>query len=558
MKNYPKLCLGILLSLICSSLFAKDSNERVELMKYAIKIESSLRHETKWDEVSWFEKFKIIEEAYAYKEGETCLVLGFKSQFKNGLCRLSKAEGIKEYKEQCPQSSLPCNPQIFGKASADKPFCVPQNSGRDLSKSCAKETFSHLAKKTKAAELKDIPNMTRANFDLDKIDLSKMSPEVEKEFNGIFSHTDSSLDAAISFTEGLCSDLKATTQTGHQPTDLKTCESHLALLKKGKVAAPEKEKEEKMEAEKKEEEEEVVVENKVITPPPAATPEAEECVVEPVLDKPTQENIKDVKKVTEQSDASAMMNCVNKLEAHQIVAKQIEGIDGHNRERDRYYGYWHQLDGEKKFGRLCDSSTNDNAIFTFVGPKGFSSVNVPAANFKNGISRISSNGKEYYVVRDAFGDYFELIAKDKLVSAPAGTREDIRIYHKQGGAGIDKVTPVEAVNLDDAKACIRERLDEYVDWITYPKGIPPSAKEYNLDVGIYNNSHSNPAARSELNARYTRTVEEIKKEQFAQVMNDVPDCKGILSEEVFSKQYDKDHAERIRLYQQFRKILNLN
>lgn len=548
MKNYPKLCLGILLTLICSNLFAQVANERVELMKYAIKIESALRHETEWNEVSWFEKIKVIEEAYAYKEGETCLVLGFKSQFKNGMCRLSKADGIKEYKDQCPQSSLPCNPQVFGKASAEKPFCVPQNSGKDLSKSCAKETFNHLAKKTKAPELKDIPKMSREKFDLNKIDLSKMSPEVSKEFNSIFSHSDSSLDSAISFTEGLCSDLKVTTKTGHQPSDLKTCESHLALLKKGKVAEPEQKKE-------------VVVnktDKKVTTPPATTIPEGEECVVEPVIDKPTQENITDVKKVTDQSDSSAMLACVNGIEANKVVAKQLEGIEAFNKERDRYYGYWHQIDGEKKFGRLCEnSSTDDNALFAFVGPKGFTTVNVPAKNFNNAVSRISSNGKEYYVVRDAFGDYFELIAKDKLTSAPREAQEDIRIYHKKGGGAVDKVAPVAADKLDEAKVCIRERLDEYLDWMTYPAGILPSVPDYNKDVGIYNNSHSNPQERAKLVAKYTRTVEEIKKEQFAQAINDVPDCKGILSEEAFSKQFDKDHAERIKLYQQFRGILNI-
>lgn len=549
MKNYQKLSLGILLSIFALNVFAIEANKRVELMKYAIKVESALRHETEWNEVSWFEKINFIEQAYAYKEGETCLVLGFKSQFKNGMCRLSKADGIKKYKNQCPPSSLPCNPQVFGKPATDKPFCIPQNSGRDLSKSCAKETYSHLATVSDAPELKEIPKMSGAKFDLNKIDLSKLSPAVLKEFDSIFSHTDSSLESAISFTEELCGELKETTKTGHQPSDLKTCESHLALLKKGKPSV----KKPAPEAEPAEEE----VKEEQVAAKKETTPDGEECVVEPVLDKSTHENIKDVKKVTDQGDSIAMLSCVNKLEAHKVVAKQIEGIEEHSRQRDRYYGYRHEMDGEKKFGRMCDSSTNDKATFTFVGPKGFTSVDVPAANFKNGVSRISSNGKEYYVLRDAFGDYFELIAKDKLASAPAGTREDIRVYHKKGGAGLDPVQPVQTEKLDEAKACIRERLDEYVDWITYPKGVPPSATEYNKDVGIYNTSHSDPAARAALVARYTPTVEEIKKEQFTQVMKDVPDCKGILSEEVFSKHYNKDHAERIKLHQQFRDILNI-
>ena len=560
MKSYSKLCLGILFTLICSRVSANEAQKRVELMKYAISIESALRHETEWNEVSWFEKIKLIEEAQAYKEGETCLVLGFKSQFKNGMCRLSKADGIKEYKEQCPQFTLPCNPQIFGKASSDKPFCIPQNSGRDLSKSCAKQTFTHLAEKTKSPELKKITGMG-ASFDLGKIDLSKMSPEVSKEFGAIFSHSDSTLESAIAFTEGLCSDLKVTTKTGHQPSDLKTCESHLALLKKGSspVVKKEEDKKEEKKEEKPEEKKEVVVaEKKVTTPPKQTTSDGEVCEIEPVLDKSVQQNIKDVKKVTEQSDTAALLTCVNKMEAHPIVAKQIEGIEGHNQERNRFYGYRHKMDGEQKFGRLCEnSSTESNALFAFVGPSGLTSVNVPAANFKNGVSRISSNGKEYYIVRDAFGDYFELIAKDKLTSAPPDTQEDIRVYHKKGGAPVDKVAPVTEAKREEAKVCIRERLDEYMDWITYPRDVLPNAKDYNADVGIYNSSHSNPTERAKLVAKYTRSLEDIKKDYFSKTMEDVPDCKGIMSEEVFSKQFDKDHAERIRLYNQFRNILNI-
>ncbi len=545
MQGQLKLGLGIFLFVLCSNLFANEAQNRVELMKFAIKMESTLPHETEWNEVSWFEKFKLIEEAYAYKEGETCLVLGFKSQFKNGMCRLSIADGIKDYKNKCPKSTLPCNPNVFGKASADKPFCVSQNLGKDLSKFCAKETFSLLAKITNAPELKDIPKSSPANFDLNKINFSSMSPTVSKTFDSIFNHDDATLDSAISFTESLCNDLKVVTKTGHQPMDLKTCESHLALLKKGKVPSSEK-------AIAKEKSPVVIAQKKI------ATVKDEECIIPQTLEKSIQENIKDVKQVTNHSESAALLNCVNKIEAHKVVAPKLVGIADFAKERDRYFGYWHQMDGEKKFGRMCEeNSTNDNAVFNFVGPKGFSMVNVPATNFKNGVSRISSNGKEYYLIRDAFGDYFELIAKDKVSSAPPGSQEDIRIYLKKGGAAINHVTTVPAANFGQAKLCIRERLDEYLDWITYPTGVLPNVLDYNKDIGIYNSSHSDPKARAALINKYKRSVDEIKKEEFEKAMKDLPDCKEILSEEDFSKQYDKDHEEVIKLYLKFREILKL-
>lgn len=562
MNNFSKLCFGLLLILTCSQLFAQSALKRVELMKYAIKTESALRHETKWVEVGWFEKIKFIEEAYAYKEGETCLVLGFKSQFKNGMCRLSVAEGIKEYKKECAGGYLPCNPQIFGKPSAVKPFCVSQSSGNELSKSCAKETFNHLAQKSKAPELKDIPAMSAKKFDLDKVDLSKISPELNAEFTAIFKHEDASLDEAVKFTEGLCEDLKISTKSGHQPFDLKTCEGHLALLKKGNVTfSPEKKEEKKEEIDEKSEDVDSDKSSVSHTHPnqtPKKVMEEEEECVEPILDKKTEENIKDVQDVTNQSDATAMMACIQNIEKHKVVAKQLIDIAEFDKERDRYFGFWHQLNGEKQFGRLCENSTEDTAVFSFLGSKGFLGVKVPIAHIKEQVSQVSYNGETYYLVRDMLGDYFELIPKKKLTSAPKEAQEDIRTYHRKGGAGVDAITPIAADKIEDAKACIRGRVDEYADWITYPETILPNAKEYNADVKIYNDSiGSGKDPGDSLRPKYSRTIDEIKKDQFATLMKDVPDCKGILSEEEFSRKFDIDHKDRIKLYNQFRGVLGI-
>lgn len=559
MRKFSPLGYGLWLLLLPTSLYANDVSKRVHLMKYSIKMEAALPHETKW-EVSWLDQLKIIEEAYAYKEGESCLILGFKSQYKNGKCRIADAEDIKDYKSQCQGNSLPCNPQVFGKPSAEKPFCVTPGV-KELSKACAKEAFSHVAKNSKAPELQAVPSMSLQKFDLDKIEMGSMSSELSSGLSALFKHDDSSLEAAIKFTESLCEDLKLSTKSGHQPLDNKICQAQLSFLKKGLGTT---------EQPKLETEDDASHLTANVTPPidlkltQEDKPKEEvsvvqpEVCVDPILEEKTEENIKDVQKVTEPSPASALMTCVNKIEAHKIVATQNEGISGYNRERKRDLGYWHQLDGEKQFGRMCENlSTDEVATFTFVSPGGFSTVNVKAANIKNQISRVSSKGKEYYLVRDMFGDYFELVAKEKLNSAPQATQEEIRRYLRTVG-GVDNVVPVPAEKQEEAKACIRERLDEYLDWITYPTGILPTPKEYNADVAIYNASISSGKPGEELKPKYSKTVDEIKKELFEKAMTDVPDCKGILNEEIFSKQFDKDHADRIRLYNQFRTILNLD
>lgn len=560
----------LVITFLISSLpsFAAKIHERVELMKYAIAVESALPHETKW-EVTWLEQFKLIQEAYAYREGETCLVLGFKSQYKQGKCRLSSAEGIKDYKKQCSGDSLPCNPKIFGKPSPDQPFCISKNSGKELSKYCAKETFNHLAEKSNSPALKDIAKMSAKAFDLSKIDLSKMDKSLSDAFSAVFKDADSDLESAVKFTRELCEDLKLSTKRGHQPFDVRTCEGHLALLEKGKTPVaetksetPKEKKEENKEEKTKVAEEEKKVDEKKDEKSDVVQMDMpdEECV-DPLLDKKVEENIQDVKNVADQEEAKAWLLCINKIEAHSKVAPQLKDIAEHSKERDRYFGYWHQLDGQKQFGLLCNpkSDNDSHEVFTFLGPNGFSQVQSPANEYTGVINRMSYKNKEYYIVQDMLGEYFELHEKSKLTSAPKGTQDDIKKFHKQGQGSIAPLEPVPADKIVQAKMCIRQRIDEYVDWITYPRGVLPNVADYNADVKIYNDSvTSGKDPREALKGKYTRTVDEIKKEYFAGVIKDLPECQGIISEEDFSRQFDKDHEERIKLHNKFRSILELD
>lgn len=569
-----KFSFSLILCFLSFSLFAKSPQQRVELMKYVIKQESKMRTDTKWDEVSWYQKIKLIEDAYAYKEGESCLILGFKSHFTNGMCRLSAAEGVSEYRKQCEGTDLPCNPQVFGKPSSDKPFCIAKASGRELSKSCAKKTFEHLASTSKSEALKDIEKQSIKEFNLDKIDLSQIDEALSQAMQSIFKSEDSDLEAAIKFTKELCEDLKLATQTGHQPLDVKTCQSHLALLEKGKLPAKAKEEEKEedpKEKEKKTEEpdapEKVDVEGethevaplkKMISADPAVKKE-EECV-EPALDKKLDDNIKDVKKVTDAEEPKAWLACINKIEAHKIVAPKIKDINEFSKEWGRYYGYWHNLDGQKQFGIQCNPKSDDDTheVFTFLSPTGFTQVKAPANEHTGLVIRMTSKAKEYYIVQPMIGDYFEVVDKAKIKTATSGTQEDVRAFLKKGPGSVAPLLPVAEDQLDQAKMCVRQRIDEYADWITYPTGILPNVKEYNADIGVYNSTIGKGLPGEELKKKYTRSVEQVKKDMFAEMMTDLPECQGILSEEDFSKQYDKDHAERIKLYNQMRGYLGMN
>lgn len=564
-----KMSLTLIMCLLSFSLFAKTASERVDLMKYVIKQEGKLRLDTKWEEASWFQKFKLIDEAYAYKEGEACLILGFKSTFKNGMCRLSAAEGLKEYKKQCSGGELPCNPQVFGKPSADKAFCVSQSAGRELSKACAKETFDHLATTSKSEVLKDLEKKSLKEFDLDKIDLSKIDEPLNQAMQSIFKAEDSNLDAAIKFTKDLCEELKLSKKSGHQPMDVKTCESHLALLEKGNVTFNKTDKPKKEKEKKDEDAEETVTEDKAEdkkdeTPQKKVvqtdTPTEEECV-EPVLDKQVDENIKDVQKVTEAEEPKAWLACIDKIEAHKKVAPQLKSIADFAKERDRYFGYWHNLDGQKQFGIQCNPAGDDDTheTFTFLSPAGFTQVKAPANEHTGVVLRMTSKGKEYYIVQDMIGDYFELHEKDKLKSAPKGTQEDVRNFHKKGQGSVSPLLPVPADKTDDAKMCVRQRIDEYASWITYPTGILPGVTDYNKDVATYNTSiQSGKKPVDVLGEKYAKSVDQIKKEAFESLSTDLPECKGILTENEFNKEYDKDHAQSIILYNKMRGYLGLD
>jgi hypothetical protein len=226
----------VVISLSLNPAYAASSmsalNARVKLVEYAVQFEKTHPLDTRSLSIQWNEILSLISSAEAYANGEACLVLGFKSTFQNNLCKLSSAEGAAAYTDQCSDGTLPCNPTIFGKADS-KIFCAPANSGNELSKSCAFETFQYLDQKSNHA-IPGFADMSAKTFDIAKLKISEKSPALLSAAQTLFSGKDASLDKAFQFASQLCQDISTGKKTGNQPEDLKTCQKYLSFLEKAK------------------------------------------------------------------------------------------------------------------------------------------------------------------------------------------------------------------------------------------------------------------------------------------------------------------------------------
>ncbi len=127
------LILFLVFSACLHTVHAKDKEntlKRLSLMSYVTHVETLYPYNLEWSYKS-AEIFNLFSKAYAYKEGDPCLILGFQSTYKNGMCRLSLADGAKEYRGSCSKGKYACNPQVFGSTDS-KPFCVSAALGSEL------------------------------------------------------------------------------------------------------------------------------------------------------------------------------------------------------------------------------------------------------------------------------------------------------------------------------------------------------------------------------------------------------------------------------------------
>ena len=154
--------------------------------------------------------------AYAYKEGDSCLVLGYQGSFTKGVCRLN-ASAVD--KNKCAKNYYPCQPLLFGEG-----ICIKNNSKR-LTHQCAVESLKKITAKIKETEnlLEFKKSLLSSGFDITKLAPTDFPPEVQAAWPETMDKE--KLSQRQQYIGQLCQAVKQGKATGHQVQDLKDCEA---------------------------------------------------------------------------------------------------------------------------------------------------------------------------------------------------------------------------------------------------------------------------------------------------------------------------------------------
>lgn len=158
--------------------------------------------------------------AYAYKEGDSCLVLGYQGKFTRGVCRLDKSTIDKN---SCAASYYPCQPLLFGEG-----ICIKNNTKR-LTNQCAIESLKKVTAKIKETEnlIAFKEALLKKDFDITSLKAKDFPPEIQAMWPDEM--TQERLSQRKEYLGQLCQAVKQGKATGHQVQDLKDCESLHAL-----------------------------------------------------------------------------------------------------------------------------------------------------------------------------------------------------------------------------------------------------------------------------------------------------------------------------------------
>jgi hypothetical protein len=154
--------------------------------------------------------------AYAYKEGDACLVLGYQGSFTKGVCRLDTTNADKS---KCAKNFYPCEPLLFGEG-----ICI-KNTSKRLTHQCAVESLKKITAKIKETEnlLEFKKSLLSSSFDITKLDAKDFPPEVQASWPDQMDKE--KLSQRQQYLGQLCQAVKRGKATGHQMQDLKDCEA---------------------------------------------------------------------------------------------------------------------------------------------------------------------------------------------------------------------------------------------------------------------------------------------------------------------------------------------
>ena len=216
--------LTLFLLLLCTHAMASDKFfNQLKWVQWSIKQEE-------YNPVQVVKGFTSSFNAYAYKEGDSCLVLGYQGTFTKNVCRLETS--VLE-KNKCAKSYYPCQPQLFGEG-----LCV-KNTSKRLTHQCAVESIKKVSSKLPETEnLKAFKKeLLSSGFDLTKLEAKDFPNEIKMAWPEQM--TPEKFEERKQYLGQLCQSVKKGAVTGHQKQDLKDCESIHGLA--SQIAVKEKE-----------------------------------------------------------------------------------------------------------------------------------------------------------------------------------------------------------------------------------------------------------------------------------------------------------------------------
>jgi hypothetical protein len=572
----------LLLSSAYGSSFKEDALKRMSLMSYASYSEVQSPYDLKWDSLT-SSYFSFLPVAHAYQEGDPCLILGFKSTFKNGMCRLSLSVDAKKYKRSCAKGLYACNPQVFGSKN-DKPFCISASLGNELSKYCSHKSLSSIASAVESKNfsaktrevLKRVTKTSPQNFSFEMtLDLTK-DDGFNKALTSLFKEP-LTMKKSEEYTSSLCSSIQSSKSSRTFKLDLENCKQQLQILSGASIDKKEVsnfviqndkglEKEPLKKAHVSLETEDLVT-NIVTTSELNLNLPKKECVEK--IDK-TQavKNIEDLAKVTENLDAQVYMKCINELYYNEDLPTEARG------------NYFHKVGGQINFAKQCwklDNHGENEIIYSFVSEDGFKMIKYPVYKY---FMTIGSNQVEnshprnllkfydgdspYYISQiDNIGQYFDSFPTNQLkgfasendfMQSPASLiSKYIKPYDKlleknNSGKRVRLSSPEEVgLTTESAKSCIKERLKDYVTIMMFRSHseVFPYTNELNADLQT--------SPRSKLRDKYIRTSDEIKSSLENKIFKQSSACRAVISEKDFSDSFGKAFGSRIDNYNKYRK-----
>ncbi len=199
-------------------------------------------------------------DAYAYQEGDSCLVLGYQGKYTRGRCRLDRS---KIDKSACAKSYYPCQPLLFGEG-----ICI-KNTTKRLTHQCAVESLKKVTEKIKETEnlIEFKKSLLSKSFDITKLDAKDFPAEIQKVWPEEM--TAEKLSQRQQYIGQLCQAVKQGKATGHQVQDLKDCEAIHSLA--SQLVKREEDKPEIVKNKEEDEKTEVLVNPEVVSKDESST-----------------------------------------------------------------------------------------------------------------------------------------------------------------------------------------------------------------------------------------------------------------------------------------------